>query len=110
MDHCHNGDLQGIEHQRQTICNQYSKRHLWQGSDQCIALDTGPACPHSLSIDDTHLVAMYLADGTQRHSIQAHGLQYLLTVHQHFVVYTAVEAEIELLARTPGVAGRKGAA
>jgi hypothetical protein len=53
---------------------------------------------------------MYLADGTQRHSIQAHGLQYLLTVHQHFVVYTAVEAEIELLARTPGVAGRKGAA
>jgi hypothetical protein len=52
---------------------------------------------------------MHLADGTQRHSIQAHGLQYLLTVRQHFVVYTAVEAEIELLARTPGVAGRKGA-
>jgi hypothetical protein len=53
---------------------------------------------------------MYLADSTQRHPIQAHGLQDLLTVPQHFVVYTAVKTEIELLAGAPGVAGRKGTA
>jgi hypothetical protein len=109
MDHCHHGGLQGIEHQRQTVRNQYPKRHLREGGDQRIALDTGPAFSHGLCIDDTHLVAVDLADGTQWHPIQARGLQYLLTVPQHFVVYPTVETEIELLARAPGVAGRKGA-
>jgi hypothetical protein len=81
-----------IQHDGQTVGNQYAQRHLCEIGHQRIRCNACEAALPQGRIDDTYLVAVHLAHGAQGHVRQTQCLEHVLPLGQDRNPFTLVKA------------------